>query len=107
LFAGRLAYPMQDFIDNDGLPQDELGGIGTGHGTFVSGLITLTAPQARIMPLRAFGTDRSGTSFDIASAIHFAADNGARVINMSFGFAEEDLVIQEALSYALPSAYMV
>jgi subtilisin family serine protease len=36
------------------------------------------------MPLRAFGTDGSGTSFDIASAIHFAVDNGARVINMSF-----------------------
>jgi subtilisin family serine protease len=107
LFAGRLAYPMYDFVDSDGLPQDELGGDGTGHGTFVSGLIALSAPQATIMPLRAFGNDGSGTSFDIASAIHFAADNGARVLNMSFGFTEEDSVVQEALSYALPSTYMV
>lgn len=107
LFAGRLAYPMFDFVDNDGLPQDELGGNGTGHGTFVSGLITLSAPQATIMPLRAFGTDGSGTSFDIASAIHFAADNGARVLNLSFGMQDPDPLIQEALSYALPSTYMV
>ncbi len=107
LFAGRLAYPMYDFVDNDGLPQDELGGNGTGHGTAVAGLIALTAPQATIMPLRAFTADGSGSSFDIASAIHFAADNGARVLNLSFGFTEEDPVVQEALSYALPSSYMV
>jgi subtilisin family serine protease len=107
LFAGRLAYPMQDFVEGDGFPQDELGGRATGHGTFVSGLITLTAPQAMIMPLRAFGNDGAGTSFDIASAIYFAANNGAQVINMSFGFAETDPLIQEALNYAASRCYLV
>jgi hypothetical protein len=107
IFAGRLAFPMQDFVDGDGLPQDELGGRATGHGTFVSGLVALAAPHATIMPLRAFGKDGSGTSFDIASAIYFAANNGARVINMSFGFAEEDSLIQEALNHAQSRCYMV
>ncbi|MCI0660566.1 MAG: S8 family serine peptidase [Acidobacteria bacterium] len=57
----------------------------SGHGTFVAGLIALTATKAKIIPLRAFGNDGRGTSFDIAKAIRFATDAGADVINMSFG----------------------
>jgi subtilisin family serine protease len=85
LFAGRIIYPNYDFVDDDAYPQEVMGGIGAGHGTFVAGLIALTAPEAVIMPLRAFGPDGSGTTFNIAKAIRFAADNGAQVLNMSFG----------------------
>lgn len=107
LFAGRIAYPNYDFVDNDGNPQEIPGGIGYGHGTFVSGLISLTAPGATIMPLRAFSSDGSGTSFNIAKAIRFATDNGAQVINMSFGLLERDKLIEDALEYAYQRVYMV
>jgi subtilisin family serine protease len=107
LFAGRIAYPYLDFVDNDGSPDDVLGGVGSGHGTFVAGLISLTAPGATVMPLRAFGPDGSGTSFNIAKAIRFAADNGAQIINMSFGMLERDRLIDEALNYASNKVYMI
>jgi thermitase len=100
LFAGRSAYPVYDFVGNDGNPNDELGGTASGHGTFVAGLIRLTAPQAGLMPLRAFGSDGIGTSFNIARAIRFAVDNGAQVINMSFGLLVQEYLIKDALDYA-------
>src|SRR5215510_279113 len=85
LFAGRISPKFYDFVDDDFNPMDKPKGKGTGHGTFVAGLISLAAPDASIMPLRAFGLNGQATSFNIAKAIRFARDNGATVINMSFG----------------------
>jgi subtilisin family serine protease len=107
LFGSRIGLPVYDFVDNDGMPNDEPNGTGSGHGTFIAGLIRLTAPDAMIMPLRAFGPDGRGTSFNIAKAIRYAADNGANVINMSFGLLEQDKMIRSALDYAYSRAYMV
>jgi hypothetical protein len=100
LFAGRIIGPYYDFAANDPYPIDELTGAGGGHGTFVAGLIALAAPDARVMPLRAFSSDGRGTSFNIAKAIRHAANNGAHVINMSFGLLEEDELIEDAVEYA-------
>ncbi len=107
LFAGRIMSPNFDFVDNDAYPQEVMGGIGSGHGTFVAGLITLTAPRALIMPLRAFGPDGVGTTFTIAKAIRFAVDNGAQVINMSFGLLDNDALMLNALGYASQRVFMV
>ncbi len=106
-FAGRILSPYYDFLDNDPDPQEMLGGAGSGHGTFVAGLVALAAPGAMIMPLRAFGPDGSGNTFDIARAIRYAADNGAQIINMSFGLLGRDAMIEDALSYAYERVYMV
>ena len=107
LFAGRIGWPVHDFVDGDEDPTDVAPGAGYGHGTFVAGLIALSAPRATIMPLRAFSADGFGTSFNIAKAIRYAADNGARVINMSFGMAEEDPLVKDAIVYASAKTYMV
>ncbi len=106
LFRGRIEYPVYDFVGDDGNPSEEPGA-GYGHGTFIAGLIALTAPRATIMPVRAFSGDGTGTSFTIARAIRFAADNGARVINMSFGLLEEDGIVKAAINYASRRAYLV
>lgn len=106
LFAGRV-LPGYDFVSLDSVPNDEPGGIAYGHGTFVSGLVTLTAPNAMILPVRAFGPDGQGTSFNIAKAIRYAYVNGARVINMSFGLLAQDPLIQNAIMTAPASTYMV
>jgi hypothetical protein len=71
-----------------------------GHGTMVAGLVHLVAPTARIMPLKAFGGEGSATVFDIVRAIYYAADHGARVINMSFSMTERSREIERALGYA-------
>lgn len=107
LLAGRIVGPYFDFLGNDGVPNDEPGGTGYGHGTFVAGLIALGAPDARIMPLRVFGPDGRASSFTIARAIRYATDNGADVINMSFGLIEETGLVKDALEYAYHRVYMV
>ena len=107
LFAGRIVGPYYDFVDNDGNPEEEAGGAGYGHGTFVSGLIAMAAPRAMILPLRAFDKHGMGTSFNIAKAIRFAADRGARVVNMSFGLLERDPLIDDAITYAHNRVFQV
>lgn len=59
-----------------------------GHGTFVTGLLLLTSPDASIIPLRAFDGDGIGDQFNVARAIDWAIREGADIINMSFGATE-------------------
>ncbi len=58
------------------------------HGTMVMGLVAQTAKQLgadiRIMPIRAI-PDGDEYDRDVAAALKYAIDHGARVINMSFG----------------------
>lgn len=55
-----------------------------GHGTEVAGILHLVAPQAMILPLKAFHADGTGMLSDILRAIYYAAQNNANVVNMSF-----------------------
>jgi subtilisin family serine protease len=71
-----------------------------GHGTLVSGLIHLIAPGAMILPVKAFDTSGTSTSFRVAKAIRYAADRGAHVINMSFDMDQYSPLVSEALDYA-------
>lgn len=81
------------------------------HGTHVSGIIGAVrgngvgmdgvADNVRIMSLRAV-PDGDEHDKDIALAIRYAVDNGAQVINMSFGksFSPEKKWVDEAVKYA-------
>ena len=71
-----------------------------GHGTMVAGLIHLVAPNAKIMPMRAFGADGSATISQIVQAIAYAVDRGADVINMSFSVKQQS----DALAAAIVAA---
>jgi subtilisin family serine protease len=71
-----------------------------GHGTMVAGIIHLIAPTAKILPLKAFGSDGNGYSSDILRAIYHATQNGANVINMSFSYAEPSPELRRACEYA-------
>ncbi|MEM1177888.1 MAG: S8 family serine peptidase [Acidobacteriota bacterium] len=71
-----------------------------GHGTMVAGLIRLSAPAAKIMPLEAFDDGGVGHPFDIVRAIDYAVDNGADIINMSFSISEATPELLEALRRA-------
>ena len=92
-----------DFVDNDNDPTDELGDPNTtvsGHGTFICGLISLLAPKCKILPIRAFTKDGLADAFTVATAIKYAADHGANVINLSFGSSQESRVLTDAVSDA-------
>jgi len=81
------------------------------HGTHVSGIIAAArnnglgidgiADNVRIMMVRAV-PDGDEHDKDIALAIRYAADNGARVINMSFGkgFSPQKEWVDDAVRYA-------
>jgi subtilisin family serine protease len=92
-----------DFLDGDNDPKEarfDAQPLVSGHGTFVAGLIALIAPEAKIIPIRAFDSSGLSDAFTVAAAIRYAADQGARVINLSFSSPEESQLVRDAVVYA-------
>ncbi|HEX5725102.1 MAG TPA: S8 family peptidase [Longimicrobiaceae bacterium] len=88
----------------------EVEGPDADHGTHVAGIVAAerndtgvngVASSVRVMVIRTVpnGDERDK---DVANAIRYAADNGANVINMSFGkaFSPQKEVVDEAVRYA-------
>jgi len=99
LFADLADSAGYDFIDNDEDPSEEVGDL-LGHGTFVSGLIRLVAPDCELIPYRAFDEDGIGDAYTISLAIYQAIDDSADVINMSFNTYTSISSIQTAIAAA-------
>jgi serine protease len=113
--SSRFVAP-RDFIWNDDLPVDL-----DGHGTHVAGTIgQLTnnsngtagmAYNVRLMPVKIiqgpwdeiFSSPFEGTDDVVARGIRYAADNGAKVLNLSIGRTAGGPapVVAEALRYAV------
>jgi subtilisin family serine protease len=71
-----------------------------GHGTMTAGLVHLVAPQARIMPLKAFTATGAANNSDIIRAIYYAVKNGAQVMNMSFNYTSYSAELARAVQYS-------
>lgn len=90
---------------------NDVKGPDAGHGTHVAGIIAAVrnngigidgiASNVRIMAIRAVpeGDERDK---DVANAIRYAVDNGAHIINMSFGkqYTTDKAVVDAAIQYA-------
>lgn len=94
-----------DFVHNDSHPNDD-----EGHGTHVSGTLAQStnnsigiagiAFNCSLMPVKVLDSRGSGAYTDIADGIYFAADNGAKVINMSLAGGAGAATLQNAVAYA-------
>ncbi|BBH65517.1 hypothetical protein ACTI_22020 [Actinoplanes sp. OR16] len=106
--ASRIV-PGYDFVDGDTDPADD-----SGHGTMVAGVIAAAAGDdfgttgvcaaCRIMPVRVVRNDSEdqveGSVADLAAGIVWAADHGARIINVSLFTFEDSRMLAEAVRYA-------
>lgn len=103
--AGLTFVKPYDFVANTKHANDD-----HGHGSHVTGTIAQAtnngigvagvALNVKIMPLKVLSANGSGSVAGIADAIRYAADNGAKVINMSLGGAFPSRVLKKAVEYA-------
>jgi subtilisin family serine protease len=119
-YEGQLRYGYNTSFDPRNLVADagkpraygnaNVMGPDADHGTHVAGIIGAVrnavgvdgvAPQVRLMILRAV-PDGDERDKDVANAIRYAVDNGARVINMSFGkaYSPQKALVDAAVRYA-------
>jgi immune inhibitor A len=103
--SGRILATGYDFVEGDTVAQDE-----AAHGCAVAGIIAANmnntigivgvAPNAQILPLRVLDANAAGRYSDVASAIIYAVDNGAQIINLSLGGSNPSSVLADAVNYA-------
>ena len=83
----------------------------SGHGTHAAGLAAALTDQRQgiaclafnstcLLPVKVLNAAGEGTNLQVASGIVFAADQGARIINVSLGGTEYSQLIQDAVRYA-------
>ena len=106
------AAVVSESFSHSGDPDDD-----HGHGTHVAGIIASTgangvggvgvAFNSKIMAIKAAQYSGLLTTADIAEGIYYAVDNGADVINMSFGGYGRSQVEEDALALAYSQAVLV
>lgn len=111
-FVDQDLFNIGDAAIRDPLPIDE-----QGHGTQCAGIVAARAnnsigtagiaPKARLVSLRAFDASGNGEEDDIAAAIVYAALNGTKVLNMSFGDIVESPLVKDAVRFAYESGVVM
>jgi len=101
-----------DFVNYDNDAMDN-----NGHGTHVAGIVAATtdneigiagvAWNCKILPVKVLQSNGYGTYSDVASGVTYAANNGAKVINLSLGGYAESYVLKNALENACSIAVIV
>ncbi|MGF7046117.1 subtilisin family serine protease [Paenibacillus sp. DS2015] len=101
---GVLA-PGYNVIDPASPPEDDVG-----HGTHVTGIIAASVNNNegvagiswfnKVMPVKALDNSGAGTTYSVSEGIIWAADHGAKVINMSLGNYADSEFLHDAVKYA-------
>ncbi|MBS4095588.1 MAG: S8 family serine peptidase [Sulfuricella sp.] len=105
--TANLLATGYNFGDGNATPQDVLG-----HGTKVAGIIAAAqnnrvgvsglAPEAKILPIKINpGGQGTFTSDKLASAIDYAVNHGAKVINLSLTVDQQTQTVQDSIQNAL------
>ncbi len=94
-----------NFFSNNRRPLDD-----EGHGTHVSGIVVglsfdifqypVVQSKIKVMPLKFLGADGSGDTASAIQAIDYAINNGANIINASWGGDTYSRALHDALTRA-------
>lgn len=94
-----------DFINNDNNAMDD-----HWHGTHVAGTVATATNNskgiagvswgAKILAVKVLDSNGGGTDLTVANGIKYAADNGAKVINLSLGGPGYSSTLADAVAYA-------
>jgi subtilisin family serine protease len=105
LRANLLVDEGYDFINDTPSPQDD-----ESHGTAVAGIIgavgnnhegvTGVAWRVKLLPIKALNSQGRGPDSAMVKAILYAADNGARIINISSTGTRYSAALETAVQYA-------
>ncbi len=115
-----------DFVNDDPDPMDD-----NGHGTHSAGIVGAVGNNStgvagvcwrvKLMILKVLNSSGTGSTLDFLRAVHYAVDNGARIINTSLGtcpvghsscsltdLSDPDLEpIRDAVEYALEHGVVI
>ena len=99
-------------LQNDDKTDDD-----SGHGTAVAGLIAAKTNNGKgiagicwgcaILPIKVLNSSGSGDDASVARGIRWAADHGARIINLSLGGQQNSRTLHEAIDYAFRQGAML
>ena len=102
--AGKVVLGY-DFVNNDADPMDD-----NGHGTHVAGIIAAATNNGigvagvgfntRVLAVKVLSASGSGFYSTVAQGITYAADHGARIINLSLRGTVSSAILQDAINYA-------
>ena len=112
LKANLLTDLGYDFINDNPMPQDD-----ESHGTAVAGIIgaignnhegvTGIAWHVKLLPIKALNSQGRGPDSAMVKAILYAADNGAKVINISSTGTRYSAALETAVQYARDKGALV
>lgn len=109
--ASSLVYGYNAINNTNSIDDDN------GHGTHVAGIaagiinnskgIAGVAGKSKIMPIKVLDSTGSGYTSNIGKGIMWAADHGAKVINLSLGSSSYDNYLQDAINYAYDKGALI
>lgn len=110
----KQLLPGRNFIANSSDTRDDTT---ISHGTMVAGVAAATTDNGvgiagvgwdtNVLPVKVLSAQGGGTDFQIAAGIVWAADNGAKVINLSFGGKSPGATLCETVDYAIEKGAVV
>jgi len=111
--ASRLVAG-KDYVNAGGNANDDYW-----HGTHVAGIAaaltnnavgiagTASAAAIKLMPVKVLDEQGDGYDWDIAAGIIWAADQGARILNLSLGGSADSTILENAVEYAYQKGCVV